>query len=726
VSESPKRGKLLNSHWLEKGRTKIDLVSWMAVGLYSVFAVILLGRFLDKLSLWMDEGFYYLAAQKILEFGYPLFPSGHVYYKAIVYAYILAFFSLVFGFTVFNLRLISIFATLALIPVTFIMGKRLFSRPVGLAAVVLFSLSAWVAEYSRTVLYFAPLQLVSLLGVFLFYRGFFEDKRKSKLLATAVFIIAPLIHQLGMGVWFCYPAFFLIKGARRFFRRDVLISLGATSLFYVAVQVHEFFFWKVGYVYAKTDFSFGGMWTYFFGSFSLSYFREFYRSFPRMSLVISAGFALLLGCWIFDAWRKKTEGKALYANWLFLGLCLVFPLLFLGFFRTHVQPRYLYQLYPLFLILYVASLYVFSQCVVRLLAAAVSVTKKTVQAVASGVVFIGCVCVSIEGVSLGTVKAIVNRQYRDPIRTDIIYKSGRHEHYDHRGAGEYVRHFLGEKDLVIANHVVFQYIYAGRVDYWLWSGGPGTWDAWEETADGWKDFYIGARWINNLPDLEALLARNPAQKIWIIASPSLHRTDHIKAEIAQYIRRDPNRLVFKGKDGMSEVYLWNEGMGYLTASHHSLEGEWLPLPFGRVEFSEISSKGCALFLEKNTGGNRISRFVTHDSFAAGPYRLVFRLKGDSFSIGDRLFGIAIESREAGAHDRTCFVSGEMLKAGNCYQDFEFSFYQRQEGPVRLKVLFTGKGNIWLDYLDFLPVEQDGNSSENPGLDVFEESAGSGE
>jgi hypothetical protein len=30
-----------------------------------------------------------------------------------------------------------------------------------------------------------------------------------------------------------------------------------------------------------------------------------------------------------------------------LYLCLLFPILFLGFFRTHVHPRYLYQLYPL-------------------------------------------------------------------------------------------------------------------------------------------------------------------------------------------------------------------------------------------------------------------------------------------------------------------------------------------------------------------------------------------
>jgi len=651
----------------------------------------------------MDEGFYYLAAQKILEFGYPLFPSGHVYYKAVIYAYVLALFSLIFGFTVFNLRLISLLATISLLPLVYLTGKRLFGRIVGLAAVVLFSLSVWVAEYSRTVLYFAPLQLVSLLGVYLFYRGFFEEKRMSKILATAVFVLAPLIHQLGMGVWFCYPAFFLLKGAKRFFRKDVLISLGVTSLFYVAVQVHEFFFWKVGYVYAKTDFSVQGMWSYFFGSFSLSYFREFYRSFPRMSLIILAGFGLLLGRWFLDRWRKKTDNETLYASWLFLGFCLLFPLAFLGFFRTHIQPRYIYQLYPLFLILYVVSLYMFSQVAVELVSAAVSIKKKGVRAVASGVLCVSLLCVSVEGVGFDEVLKIVNRQYKDPIRTDIIYRSGRQEHYDHRGVGEYVRHFLSQEDLVVANHVVFQYIYAGRVDYWLWSGGPGTWDAWEETPDGWKDFYIGARWINNLTDLKTLLDKNQARRIWIVGSPSLHRTDHIKTEIARFIRSDSNRLVFRGKDGMSEVYLWNEPDGQLTGSHHSLEGEWLPVPFGQVTYSSDSSKGCALYMGRNEGGNRIYRYKTEESLSPGHYRLEFRLKGDEFLEGERLFGIAIEAQEPGAQDAEFFVSADMLEIQNRYQDFGFGFYHRKEGPLNLKVLFTGMGNIWLDYCDVIAI-----------------------
>jgi hypothetical protein len=277
--------------------------------------------------------------------------------------------------------------------------------------------------------------------------------------------------------------------------------------------------------------------------------------------------------------------------------------------------------------------------------------------------------------------------------------------------GEYVRHFAGDDDLIVANHVVFQHIYAGRVDYWLWSGGPGTWDAWEETADGWRDFYIGARWINNLSDLASLLTKNPAQRVWIIASPSIHRTDHIKTEIARFIRNDPNKLVFKGKDGMSEVYLWNEGSEHLTGAHHSLEGEWLPLPFGRIIFDDESSKGCALYLDKNKEGNRVFRFETEERLPVGHYNVVLQIRGDDFSARDRLFGIAIETEEPGAQDTTFFVSAEMLGTERRYQNFNFSFYHRQEGPLRMKVLFTGKGHVWLDFIDVIPVEPEGSASQ---------------
>ena len=693
----------MNNILIKKVQQNADLLTWLGIALFSVFLFLTLVQSLDVLSLWMDEGFYYLATQKIIEFGYPLYPSGHIYFKAIFYAYASALFSIIFGFSVFNLRLISVFSTIALFPVIYLLGKRFFNRLIGLGAVVVFSLNVWVAEYSRTDIYFASLQLVSFLGLYLFYRGFFEEKKRYKVLATVSFLIAPLVHQLGMGLWFCFPAFFFVKGVKRFFRRDILLSFALTTVFYLFVQIHEFFFWKVGYVYFKSDLSFRGLIQYSFSSFSLSYFYEFYRSFPLMSLIVFAGLFSLLGAWFLEGKKEQSGSRTFYVNWLFLNLCLIFPLLFLGFFRTHVQPRYLYQLYPLFVVLYAVSLFKFSQILIETLITPFSTKRTKAHSAAAGILFVILAFFSAEGVGLGEVKKIVNRQYGDPIQTNIINRSGRQEHYDHRGPGEYVRHFLQEDDLVVAIHVVFQYIYAGRVDYWLWSGGPGTWDAWEETSEGWKDFYTGARWINSLEGLKQVLDGNPKKRAWIIVSPSIFRRDHIKENIAQFIKSDPEKLVFRGKDGMSEVYLWNEEAKELTGPAHTIEGEWLPAFFGKTVYEEEASRGSAFYVPKLENGGKIGYYTTEQTFSPGRYSVSLRLKSQDFEReDDRLFGIALLNGPKGDQVASYIVKGDMIKNGAGYQDYHFNYYQSKESRLYLKFLFTGQGNVWLDYVDIEP------------------------
>ncbi len=59
-------------------------------------------------SPWLDEGFYILAAKKILNHGYPLYPSGHILFKSILYSYCLAGSSLLTGQSIFAFRLFSL------------------------------------------------------------------------------------------------------------------------------------------------------------------------------------------------------------------------------------------------------------------------------------------------------------------------------------------------------------------------------------------------------------------------------------------------------------------------------------------------------------------------------------------------------------------------------------------------------------------------------------------
>lgn len=681
------------------------MLGWTAAALFSVFVLLFLLHSLGFLSLWMDEGFYYLTAKTILQHGYPLFPSGHVYYKAIAYAYILAFFSVVFGLNAFTLRVVSVLSTLGTFFLLYALCKKFFNRTIALTAVAVFSFSIWIVEYSRTALYFAPLQLISLFGVYAFYLGYFEERKRYKYLATAAFLAAPLVHQLGMGVWFCFPAFFLIRGAKRFFKKDVLLSFSATTLFYLLVQLHEFFFWKVGYVYYKSDLSFQSMIQYFFGSFSLDYFKEFFRSFPRMSLVVFAGIFLYLGIRLSSGLKDRLKEHAFEEQWFYLMLCLLLPLLFLGIFRTHVQPRYLYQLYPLFLILFLVSLYKSSMALIPLILSPLGLMKKSWNSILSLLLFLVFLFLTADGAGVWRSFRIVNRQYGERIKTDIITRSGRLEQYDHKDVGEYVRHYAKPHDVIVAIHVVFQYIYAGRVDYWLWSGGPGTWDAWEQTAEGWKDFYIGARWINNLTDLKKVIEDNPDRRVWVITSPSMFRRDHINAEIAGFFQANSDKLAFRGKDGMSEVYLWHESAQRLTGTQHSLEGEWLPSSFGKIVYQDAASRGSALFLDNSHDKKGSFWYPIKKLFAPGKYRLVFRVMTDSVRNPERILGVAVYNKGREKPLGTYFIAGNMLSDSQKYQDLGWSFYLPREGEIDLKILFTGKGNLWIDAIDITQAAQ---------------------
>lgn len=675
------------------------------IGLIILSIMILVGyyfsRNLASLSLWMDEGFHTIAAQEILTHGYPLFPSGHIYYKAILYTYLLALFSFLFGLNPTTLRMVSVLATMAAIPFLYAFSRKLFNRFIALGTVVLFVLSLWVVENSRLALYFSPLLLTCLMGFYFFYLGFFEERSKFKIIATGIFILAPLVHQLGMSLWFSFGAFFLLRGARRFFRRDVLLSLASVSIFYVLVQLHEFFFWKVGYVYEKTELSLRGMINYFFTSFSLGYFKELFRSFPTMSLFVWAGaLVALVGLVIYREQQNNSRKMDFYENWVFVTLCLFFPLLFLGFFRTHVQPRYLYQLFPLYLLLFVVSLYVLSQSLVAFVFSAFHLKRPLLVSTSQLLVFLLFLGLFSEKVGFSEIKSVVNRYYKDPIVTDIITRSGRFEHYDHQSVGEFVRHFRQPGDIVVAIHVVFQYIYAGQVDYWLWSGGPGTWDAWEKTPEGWKDFYVGARWINNLQDLQNLINTHPDQRIWVITSPSLYRRDHIAPAIRKFIQQNPERLVFQGKDGLSGVYLWHDKTQEFTGRIHTIEGEWFPVRQGRIIFNPEASKQTELYWPPIQKKGEVFHYKLNYPLPPGRYQLTIAYKLEKVGKKKPWLALSVRApRQEVVAEHRLYLESSQAKAGP--SQVSCSFLVKKPTEVVFYFLKGDDYSLYVDYLDLI-------------------------
>lgn len=689
------------------GKFGIELIFIVLLILLCLFLFWLRSLHLDRLSLWMDEGFYVLAAQQILHYGYPLYPSGHTLFKGILYSYLLAFFGWLFGPGALTFRLISVVASVLVLPLFYLLARKIVSPALAFIGTVILAFSSWETEYARVAIYFSLLQLIYLACLYFFHLTYLEGKKKYLWLTVILFILAPHIHQLAMGTFFSFLALFFIFGFRRFFRRDVIWPMIIISASYLLLQLHELFFWKVGYVYEKEPGTLKEGLNYFFQGFTFAYFREILLSFPRMGLLVLVSFFLYLGLRLVRHFLDSGE-KIFLDRWFFYLINFLLPLVFFGFFRTHVQPRYLFQLHPLLVLLFLVAIREISKAILDLFLEPFSIRAKPwfQKLLVALICFIFIILLS-DQVSWSTTQRIVNRDYKDRITTDIIFRSGRTEHYDHQGIGRYVQHYLQPEDIVVAMHMVFQYIYGGgKVDYWLWTGGPGTWDAWEKTAEGWKDVYVGARWINSLDALQKLIAERGERRLWLVATPSLYKQDHINQEVANYILSQKERLVFRGRDGLSGVYLWVRPSEEQPARKPIWEAEWLPASLGKIKFDPAASRGSYLHFSKSQAVQMKKNIPWKNDLPPGEYnlRVALRTEPEEKGQGGSYLEINLRMKKTNLLIFSKIIRSKDLPPGGDWRIFSSKVNLPQAEELWLSLSFQGEKAIDWDYLDFEPLD----------------------
>ena len=469
-------------------------------------------------SLWLDECFNVLAAKQILTFGYPLYPSGHIYFKALLCSYVFAFFAALFGDTVIVFRLVSLLLYLLLPLCVYWLAKGIFHRFVLFACGLVLYLHAWEIEFARTALYYTLLQYMVTLGVLLFMaRELFGRRSRYRL----QWLLTGLTHQLGMALGFCFPALLVLR-PRAIRRKGLLISVAVFVPFFLFVMFQEPLIWQVGHAapVQQADGA-GGVLHFFFGSFSFAYFHMLYRSHPVAATVFAAGALLLLFGLAVRLLRRLPEPNAQLLGLAFISLLLVFILLGLGFIKTHEKPRYLFAFHPIFILAVVGLLWQ------GLSWAAARLTRKFQPLLLALICLLALLTVDQTGP--GQLWRIMHRDYDEPVQTDVITTSDRPYPIDHQRLGEYVHAQREPGDVIIAVHMLFQHHYAGRVDYWLWTGGPGTWDAWEEKDGRLRDTYLGVPMLHDVSALKAAINRHLKQgdRVWLITSPSEYNREHI-------------------------------------------------------------------------------------------------------------------------------------------------------------------------------------------------------
>jgi hypothetical protein len=138
-------------------------------------------RHLGDLALIVDEGVQALAVKGILKHGVPKVDSGHIFTRALSFLYIQAAAVRLFELNPFWLRLPSvIFGGMVIIP-SYIMGKTLFDRRIGLLTAAILAFSVWEIELSRYARFYTAFQFMYLLSLVCFYKGFMLDERNYKI-----------------------------------------------------------------------------------------------------------------------------------------------------------------------------------------------------------------------------------------------------------------------------------------------------------------------------------------------------------------------------------------------------------------------------------------------------------------------------------------------------------------------------------------------------------------
>jgi len=127
---------------------------------------------------------------------------------------------------------------------------------------------------------------------------------------------------------------------------------------------------------------------------------------------------------------------------------------------------------------------------------------------------------------------------------------------DHKGAAEFMRSLpVTDDDIVLAEDVLQQTYYLGKVDYWLI--GPQVARKFVKRAEnGVVDFYTGTPVIVSPAMLDKLLLENAQRRIFVIGSGEGQKNNRRTArgeELHEAIESERFETIFIGRDGLTRV-----------------------------------------------------------------------------------------------------------------------------------------------------------------------------
>ena len=166
---------------------KINRLYVILLVLCLAFAFWLRWQFITQVNLYPDEFVTLLAMDMIGQKGIPELPSGLFYEHGLLYSYLAGMVALV-GEPAFLGRLTSLVLGLSTIGLTYLLGQKCFSPPVGLLAAAGLTLASSAIHWHGRVRMYALLQLFVLLTLWFMMDSLFRYRAKSGWLAVGAYV----------------------------------------------------------------------------------------------------------------------------------------------------------------------------------------------------------------------------------------------------------------------------------------------------------------------------------------------------------------------------------------------------------------------------------------------------------------------------------------------------------------------------------------------------------
>lgn len=319
----------------------------VAVAGYLIFYLATLTRFPAPIS---DEGWQISNAYNLLKTGDNSTPIMYPFLRPdlarpFLPDLVLAGGLKAFGVSLFSGRLVVFFLFILILILTFLIAQKFYNRRVGLLAIALFLLSPFVFEtrYIRNDLALTILVLGTLFSLLKYF-----EKGKKLFVALAGFLIvfAYDTHQNAAFFTVALTLVFLIFGGRKIWRDKSVYFyfLGAilAALYYFFLHIYpnpENYFSTVKFSVVKDHPA--PLFSASIFSLLMAEFKRYLFYFYPLGILEGVFFFLAL---VVAIVRRKKED-------LFLLIFLLIPLIFLALFSANKSIRYLWPLWPIFMIL---------------------------------------------------------------------------------------------------------------------------------------------------------------------------------------------------------------------------------------------------------------------------------------------------------------------------------------------------------------------------------------